>query len=444
VAAAGQMTATFQTTAIQQRQTLAMSQVMRLELKLLQMDQVEMAEHVAEMLAENPFLFVGAAIPGATKNAEDTTAWLATPETITSHLMRQIGELRLTEAEREIATALVYSIDDDGYMRESLDEIATLCGSQPLAAEKVLMRLQDLSPTGVFARNIAECFKLQLLARNRYDALIAPLLSHLDLVARRDLAGIMALCGVDAEDASDMVADILSLSARPTFSFVTEVTVAAIPDLIINANAEGQLDVSLNPQALPRIIADDALLSDLSHRAKTKDSVRYIRGQYKNAAWLVAALAKRADTLLAIGKQLAELQTKFLKTARPDHRNALCMTEVATALGLHKSTVSRALRGRTILMDHGKLDALSCFARRINDEAPAATHVQVLERIRKLISTEKLGAARSDEELTFILSRSGLPIARRTVAKYRGLLGIPPASARKAARRNLENAPQGT
>lgn len=106
------------------------------------------------------------------------------------------------------------------------------------------------------------------------------------------------------------------------------------------------------------------------------------------------------------------------------------MTDVATELGMHKSTISRALRGRIILTDQGKVEALSCFARRINGDALVATPVQASERIRKLIAVEKTGAGRSESELTFILFRSGLPISRRTVAKYRGLLGIPPASVR--------------
>ena len=433
----------FQTTTLQRSQTLVLTQVMRMELKLLQMDQIELAGQVAAMLDENPFLFAAAAPPSATKGVEDGTAWLAAPDTMTTHLLRQVGELRMSGDELEIATALVYSIDDDGYMRESLDEIASICGSQAAVVERVLIRLQDLNPTGVFARDIAECLKLQLLAHNRYDVLIAPLLSNLDLVVQRDLAGIMVLCRVDAEDAEEMIADILALHPRPTFSFVTEVASVAIPDLIISSNANGDLDVALNPEALPRILADDPLLSDLSQRAKTAENLRYIRGQYKAAAWLVAALAKRADTMLAIGKQLGKFQTKFLQTARSEHRNALGMTDIAAELGVHKSTISRALRGRIILTDNGKVDAISCFVRRINEDASAATHVQALERIRKLISTEKLGAARSDEELTFILSRSGMPISRRTVAKYRGLLGIPPASARKAARRRLEETSRG-
>jgi RNA polymerase sigma-54 factor len=316
-----------------------------------------------------------------------------------------------------------------------------MCGSQVAFVEQVLIRLQDLSPTGVFARDVAECLELQLSARNRYDALISPLLSHLNLVVQRDLAGIMALCGVDAEDAKDMITEILTLHPRPTFSFVTEEPGVAIPDLIASFDAKGELGIALNPDALPRILADDALLSDLSHRAKTTENLRYIRGQYKAAAWLVAALAKRADTMLAIGKQLGKFQTKFLKTARPNHRNALSMTDIAAELGVHKSTISRALRGRIILTDSGRVDAIACFIRRINEDALVVTHEQALERIRKLISTEKPDMARSDEELTFILSRSGLPISRRTVAKYRGLLGIPPASARKAARRGLEEIP---
>ena len=433
----------FQATTLQQRQTLVLTQVMRMELKLLQMDQIELVGQVAAMSEKNPFLFAAAPLPTATKSSEDGTAWLAAPETINSHLLRQVGELRMSGDELEIATALVYSIDDDGYMRESLDEIANICGSPTAVVERVLIRLQDLNPTGVFARDIAECLKLQLLAHNRYDVLIAPLLSNLNLVVQRDLAGIMVLCRVDAEDAEEMIADILALHPRPTFSFVTEVACVAIPDLIISSNANGDLDVALNPQALPSILADDALLSDLSQRAKTAENLRYIRGQYKDAAWLVAALSKRADTMLAIGKQLGKFQPKFLKTARSEHRNALGMTDIAAELGVHKSTISRALRGRIILTDNGKVDAISCFVRRINEGSSAATHVQALERIRKLISTEKLGTSRSDEELTFILSRSGMPISRRTVAKYRGLLGIPPASARKAAKRRLEETPLG-
>ena len=168
VAAAGKGVRMFQTTALQQRQTLALTQLMRMELKLLQMDQIELGGQLAEMLDENPFLSTVAPPPNATKSSEDGTAWLAAPETIVSHLMRQIGELRMSDAEREIATALVYSIDDDGYMREALEEIAALCGGQTTAVEGVLLRLQGLSPTGVFARDIAECLKLQLLARNAY------------------------------------------------------------------------------------------------------------------------------------------------------------------------------------------------------------------------------------------------------------------------------------
>lgn len=414
-----------------QTQKIALTQSMRTSLALLSMDVDEAMDSIRREQSRNGFLrSITPAPPGSGIGAERPEQ--AYQESATDDLMRQISLVRLSPRQKLLAHDLVHSLDDRGFLPDSPDDTAGyLECSQAELGELLAILRNVVEPVGVFAWSLADSFRLQLEARNRFDPLIERLLGRLDLVARQDVDAICKACEVDREDAIEMLDDIRSLNPAPLSRPSHYVQPAGAPELIISTDLDGNSTVSLNEAALPRLLTDDALFS-LTMAAETDVRAQsYYRDCYRTAANMVQAMQKRANTLLAAGQAIADRQQKFIRTGRARDKQPLTMTQIAHEVGVNKSTISRALSNCRIQLDSGVFSAAHFLARPLSDESPDRTRDHVLQRLRLLIETEDPRSPMSDEELAEQLTKFRLSVSRRTVAKYRQFLDIPGAYDRK-------------
>jgi RNA polymerase sigma-54 factor len=229
----------------------------------------------------------------------------------------------------------------------------------------------------VFAWSLAESFRLQLQARNRFDPLIERLLERLDLIACQDIDAICEACNVDREDAVEMLDDIRALTPTPLARQADGSPSLGEPELIIRADPGGACTASLNEAALPRLLTDDALFSATMAVETDAHARSYYRDCYRGAANIVRAMQKRANTLLAAGQAIADRQHRFIQTGRARDKLPLTMSQLAQVVGVNKSTISRALANCRVRTGLGVLPAARFLARPLSDRAPDRTPVQV-------------------------------------------------------------------
>ena len=422
-----------------QQQKMSLTQQMRSSLSLLQMGPAQIAETLEEELPRNPFLRPVPAPPGGSSGGGAELPE-STPAQELSHaqsLLAQIALIRLSPDEAKLATELVYCLDERGFFEDPRDQMCGYLNTSAALLDQVVAKLQQaVEPAGVFTWSLRESFTVQLQAQNRYDPLIEALLNRIDLIAKSDIAGICEHCGVDAEDAEDMLADIRSLSPAP-LTPVPDLTITArAPDLIMRPDEDGVIQAMLNPAALPDLLTDDALFDTLKTSETDSAALAYYRDCYRGAGAFVVAMQKRANTLLRIGQQIAETQQAYFRTGRPLDRKPLTMGSMAQDLGVNKSTISRAMNNCTIECSHGVIAATDMLVRPISDDAGEKTRDQALKRLSLLIRTEDKNMPLSDQALADQMCKLNLGISRRTVAKYRAILGLPNATERRTAARH--------
>jgi RNA polymerase sigma-54 factor len=414
-----------------QARQLAMTQSMRASLALLSMSPQEVMKAVRREQSRNGFL---RSAPNASLDggAGMVRAECAQRESATDDLLRQVALIRLSPRQALLAQDLVHSLDDRGFLPDGPRQTAghLACSEAELDALLPILR-EGVDPPGLFAWSLADSFRLQLQARNRFDPLIERLLGRLDLIALQDIDAICEACQVDREDAVEMLDDIRALTPTPLGYQAEESPPSGEPELIILADPGGACTASLNEGALPRLLTDDALFSATMAVETDAHARSYYRDCYRGAANIVQALQKRANTLLAAGQVIAYRQHKFIQTGRTRDRLPLTMSQLAQAVGVNKSTISRALANCRVRTGLGVLPAARFLARPLSDRAPDRTRDQVMQRLQLLIRSEDPRTPLSDEALALQLGKVRLSVSRRTVAKYRQTLEIPGAYDRR-------------
>lgn len=419
-------------------QKLAMTQGMRMSLTLLHLGPEEVTEVALAEARRNPFLKISPVPhqPSTRATAEDRTSLtdsLPTAPSVGDNLIAQIGLLSLSADEMRLACELAYCLDERGFLADPQEEICRYLGTSPAMLSGVLAKLQvAIEPAGVFAWSLGDSFRIQLEARNRCDPLILRLLDRLDLVAQKDVEAICKLCAVDREDAVDMLDDIRALSPSPLSPVPSTVVAAQEPELVFIPGDEGAMKVELNPAAFPSILADDGLFDRLRQVEIDAAALRYYRDCYRGAAAFAIAMQKRANTLLRIGEQIALTQQKYLQTGRNLDRIPLTTAMLAAALGMNKSTISRAMNSCRIVTRNGVQAAKDFLVRPISGAIGRRTRDQALHRLSVLIRAEDQRQPYSDDLLAEFMGNANFAISRRTVAKYRGILGVPGMNARRA------------
>ena len=354
------------------------------------------------------------------------------PRTLREHLIEQIGADLPDTAERVIAFHLLDQLDEAGYLRGGLDGVAERLGCPPARVERVLARLQEFDPSGVFARDLPECLALQLRDRNRLDPAMQLLLDNLPLLAARNAPALLRICGVDAEDLAEMVAEIKSLDPRPGHAFDPPLAQPVIPDIIMRTQPQGGWLIELNADTLPRVLVNNRYYARISGALRSKAEREYLTDRLHAANWLVKSLDQRATTILKVATEIVSQQDGFFRRGVQALR-PLILRDIADAIGMHESTVSRVTTNKYMATPRGLFELKYFFTSSIaashGGDAHSAEAVRF--RIRGLIDGETSTETLSDERIVELLQTDGVDIARRTVAKYREAMRIPSSVQRR-------------
>ena len=346
-------------------------------------------------------------------------------QSLRDHLMDQLSLNLANPSQKIIGAHLIDLLDDAGYLPADLSSVAWTLNCDPAEVEATVKVLQTFDPTGVFARGLGECLALQLKERDRLDPAMQALLTHLDLVAKGDIAGLKRICGVDAEDIADMLTEIRALNPKPGLSFGNEVTQTLIPDVFVRRNPDGGWLVELNNETLPRVLVNMHYYAHVNGRAKTSEEKAYLSECLSSANWLVKSLNQRANTILRVATELVRQQEDFLEHGVRKLK-PLNLRAVAEAIEMHESTVSRVTSNKFMATPRGIFELKYFFTTAIASAEGGDAHSaeSVRDRIKELVENESPDDILSDDRIVEILRQSGINIARRTVAKYREILHI--------------------
>ena len=392
-----------------------------------------MPEPLAETMGLSATSWTGAP-PSAEGEGTGLERHPAARPSLHDHLAGQLSLAVTDPGDRLVGLSLIDAVDEAGYLAEPLDAIAERLGISLARAETVLSILQGFDPTGVAARSLAECLALQLKERDRFDPVMATLVGHLDLLARRDHAGLKRLCGVDDEDLADMVAEIRRLDPKPGRSFGGGPVQTVVPDVYVRPAPDGSWLIDLNTEVLPRVLVNQSYRARVGRDAKSSDADKsFVNTCLQTANWLTKSLEQRARTILKVSSEIVRQQDAFFAHG-VQHLRPLNLKAVADAIGMHESTVSRVTSNKYLASPRGVFELKYFFTASIASTlARGASHSAeaVRFRIRQMIDAEKASDILSDDAIVARLKDADIDIARRTVAKYRESLRIPSSVERR-------------
>ncbi|HVY33502.1 MAG TPA: RNA polymerase factor sigma-54 [Caulobacteraceae bacterium] len=371
---------------------------------------------------------------GSFDGLDELESSLSRAKTLGEHLQDQAALAGFDHAQSAIAAVLIDAVDDGGYLRADLQDMAERLGCPVERLEAVLTRLQGFEPTGVFARDVRECLTLQLKERDRFDPAMAALLDNLDLLAKRDMAGLRRACAVDEEDLREMLAELRALTPRPGAAFGGGEPINAVaPDVFVREGQGGLWRVELNGDALPKLLVDQRYHAVVAGGARTEAEKTFLSDCMASASWLIRSLDQRAKTILKVASEIVRQQDGFLAFG-VEHLRPLNLKTVADAIGMHESTVSRVTSNKYMATPRGVFEMKFFFTSSIASSEGGEAHSaeSVRHKIKQLIDAEREAeAVLSDDRIVEILKEAGVDIARRTVAKYREALRIPSSVERR-------------
>ncbi|MGH6909750.1 MAG: RNA polymerase factor sigma-54 [Phenylobacterium sp.] len=366
-------------------------------------------------------------------DADALESALTRDKTLNEHLHDQLAVAGLSGPALAAAGVLIDSVDEGGYLRVELAEVADRLGCEEAFLEDVLKTLHGFEPVGVCARDLRECLMLQLMDRNRFDPAMGALLDNLQLLARRDMPALKKACGVDDEDLREMVAELRALTPRPGAAFGGDPVQPVAPDVYVKEGLGGLWHVELNSETLPRLLVDQRYHARVSASARTDQEKTFVSDCAAQASWLVKSLDQRAKTILKVSSEIVRQQDAFLAYGVA-HLRPLNLKTVADAIGMHESTVSRVTSNKYIATPRGVFEMKFFFTSAIQSSEGGEAHSaeSVRHKIRQLIDAEATETeVHSDDRIVEILKEAGVDIARRTVAKYREAMRIPSSVERR-------------
>lgn len=359
---------------------------------------------------------------------------LARTQTLREHLLEQLHMSVSDTRDRLLGAMLIDLLDESGYLRIDRAELAARLNCPLERLGTLLDRMKSFDPSGVFARDLAECLTLQLADQGKLDGPMKSLLKHLDRLGARDFKGLCALCGVNETYLKDMIAEIKALNPKPAADFDHFVVQTVVPDVLMKTlpkHLGGGWRVELNAQTLPRVLVNRDYYTNVAGRAKGREDRAYIENQAASANWIVRALDQRAQTILKVASEIVEAQNAFFLYGI-ECLTPMTLREVAEKTGVHESTVSRVTAGKYIGTPRGILELKYFFTTAIaGADGTSRSAESVRARIRALVDAEDPACVLSDDSIVEILKKEGVDIARRTVAKYRDSLKIPPSAQRR-------------
>lgn len=414
-----------------QQLTLPMQQALR----LLRMSNLELNAEISAELNANPLLeaahLPSPPIPAPPAGGGAEVA--ARSESLAEHLLGQLASARFDREQAFLARVLIGEIDADGYLRADLDAIAERLGVELSSFERALSALQGFDPPGVFARDVAECLALQLAARDRLDPLMRGLLDRLDLVESRRFARLAQELGCTREELDEMLAELRRLTPKPGLAFGFEQPVVIIPEVRVSRLPDGGWAVESWSPHLPRLVVRADRYERLASLCRRPEEIRYLKERLSAARRFADLLARRGRTILDVAGEIVRRQEGFLLEGVGGLK-PLTLKTVADSLGVHESTVSRAVADKAMRTPRGVLALKAFFAAPASsDEGCVATQGQLTARIGEIIAQDAAsGVVLSDETIASRLAAEGIRVSRRTVARRRGGLGVTGAPRRRA------------
>jgi RNA polymerase sigma-54 factor len=399
-------------------------------------------DDVAQQKADAPEL-VGQwkSMPGANSTeAYDLDDFVASKPSLRDHIGQQLPFTISSPQERLIADALLDHLDETGYIAtDAVPEISSRLGKVERDVERVLHTLQSLDPPGIFARSLSECLSIQLAQKDRLDPAMKAFVSNLELLAKRDFASLKKLCGVGEEDLLDMLSEIRSLNPRPGAGFETGISETIVPDIIVRPASDGSWLIELNPETLPRVLVNQTYFAQVSKvKVREGEDGDFLSECMQTASWLTRSLDQRAKTIMKVASEIVRQQDAFLMHG-VDHLRPLNLRQVADAIKMHESTVSRVTSRKYMLTPRGLFELKYFFSVSIgaveggdNHSAEAVRH-----RIKIMIAQEASNAVLSDDDIVENLKKNGVDLARRTVAKYREAMNIPSSVQRRREKKAM-------
>src|SRR5438270_2556370 len=348
-------------------------------------------------------------------------------EHLTDQLHGVSGELG------NLARIITETLDETGYLAVPLSQIAELTGAPLRSVEQALELVQELDPAGVGARSLAECLALQAKAADRYDPAMARLIDNLDLLSKGRTADLKRICGVDDEDLADMIRELRAYDPKPGCRFARSAAEDVSPDVFVRRTAGG-FAVELNQATLPRLLVNRRYYQELKSGPQDKTSRAWLSECLQNASWLVKALDQRARTIVKVVSEIVKRQQGFFERG-VSAMKPMTLRDVAEAIGMHESTVSRVTSNKYLLCDRGLYELKYFFGSGVasaEGEGGAAAEA-VKAGIRQIIEAET--EVLSDDAIAALLKQRGFDCARRTVVKYREAMGIGSSIQRRRLRK---------
>ncbi len=352
------------------------------------------------------------------------------------HLAAQLTVACTDARDRLIGAYLIDAIDEAGYLTVDLTAAAQHLAVPVTIVEGVLKAIQTFDPTGVGARTLGECLALQLKEKNRLDPAMQALLDNLPALAKRDVQGLLRLTQVSHEDLAEMIAEIKQLNPKPGLKFGSEPIQPVVPDVYVRDTKGGGFHVELNSDTLPRVLVNSRYYATVT--GKNKDTKTYLVDCLNNANWLVRSLDQRARTILKVASEIVRQQDGFFVHG-VTHLRPLNLRAIAEAISMHESTVSRVTANKYIATPRGTFELKYFFTSAIQSAEGGEAHSAeaVRHHIQNLIDNEASGAVLSDDRIVEILRKTGIDIARRTVAKYREAMRIPSSVERRRLKQGM-------
>lgn len=448
-------------------QTQVLSPQMRQSLEILQATALELQQMVRQELETNPvleeerpeeevekdddedpdaeenelgqleedwsdFSAQGAVDPEAEARRMRFLEGIAPEETLAAHLENQFGRLALDPVQRRIVSLLIGNLDENGYLAATPEEVADEAGAETAEAIEMLHVLQTMDPPGVGARDLSECLSLQLDRLGQSHSPAKRIVrEHLDLLGRKKFSDIASALGVTQEQVREAGALIAGLNPKPGRAFAGEAAQVLAPDVIIEKVGD-EYEVSLVRDSIPHLRISRTYRDLLGESGGAPEVRGYLRDKIRGGKFLIKSIQQRHQTILAIAREIAARQRPFLEEGVAA-LVPMTMAQVAEAVGVHETTVSRAIAGKTVATPQGVFEMKFFFTTGYVTAAGAeVSNTSVKDAIAALIRAEDPHKPLSDQQIMDKLKVSGLPVARRTVAKYREALGFLPSHLRKS------------
>ncbi len=359
----------------------------------------------------------------------------ASGQTVQEHLLWQLEMAHLPARSLGIASAIVDAISDDGYLMEPLEEIANTLRPEIQAEvaeiEEMLQRVQQLDPPGVGARSVSECIELQLrlLAADTpgLTTAIAIARSHLELVAGREMSLLRRELKATDEEIACALVLVRGCHPRPGATISGGSAEYVVPDVFVRRTDHGGWSVEINAATLPRVRLNHGYASLIGRSA----SHASMRAQLQEARWLLKSLEIRSETLIKVSRSIVERQAAFLEEG-DEHMRPMILKDIAEAVDMHESTISRVTSGKYMHTPRGVFELRYFFSSQVEGaDGSGTSSTAIRAKIRKLVKDESADNPLSDGRIAELLSGEGIPVARRTVAKYREGMGIAPSNERR-------------